>query len=270
MASSIEFVLGADVEPNDIKADSNNLEEVRTIRGELSGRGGDMYDSFLILKVKEIPRNVTATAKIVEGANTGTSDFGFAGATDSSLHRDDEYWRANGFNIESRPAAGGVGRTLRINANRPYRRIDPVNEIHLQISSNVPCRYEIEIKSKNSDKIRPTIEFGAKLRDLNARNKRKLKRSQRSTPFIVWDIGGLKYYRAYVVGGRRISERLGNGKYPAQTIQHFRYRFKRLRPTERVYIRAEDMSGNIKLKVVTFRRRGTQNTRLMPPLDSVR
>jgi len=227
-----------DVEPNNAPSEAKPIGNVEIFRGSFQAGGdvdcfllGNVVNRFLLLKI---------TTRILTGPDAGTDRF-------------EMHWFVEGREF----FYGGLGQSIPVEGDRRiiqdrvtrHFREDTTGRVYLVLSSPNEGDYEVRIEASDPDREGPNISFRPYVR---AQLQRELVRDRQEIRFIVRDLGPIKTVRVNSPGNRLLVIHPFADKSKWRTSFTIRYPLRRLREKETVTIRAEDFSGNERVRTATF------------------
>lgn len=227
-----------DLEPNNSLSEAVSLGQKSIFRGSVGP--GDPYDFYLVGDLSQGPLRVKATARMLTGALAGTDEFAF------------DY--AIGTPAGANPGSGTFPRgESEKTIHQVLGRYEPPESrfIYLVISSFTAGEYELNVTVEPFDKSAPNIRFEPYIR---AHLRHELSPSQSEIRMMVTDGGKIRSVQIRSEGNRPVRLNPHTNVLSPQYIK-VRYQLKKIRPSETLTIRVEDLAGNVRIRRITFTRK---------------
>lgn len=231
------FMVGQDVEPNNSWADAKFTGSDTTFRGTFGPT--DPNDYFIVGDANKGPLRLTITVRILSGPLAGTDNF--------SLRYGlvDEF----GNYVRESFSMDGDRRGIRTVINA-FNAQTNTGKVFLWLYSPVDGEYEVNLDVTKADENAPNILFRPYVR---AHLRHELASTREEVRFRVRDYGVVRSIRVRSPGNPPLSLRPFTNPFD-RTNLNVRYPLKRIRPSETLIIRVEDVSGNVRVRRVTFNR----------------
>lgn len=229
---------GQDLEPNNSPSEAVPLGQKSLFRGSVGP--GDPYDWFLVGDLSRGPVRLKATARMLTGALAGTDEFAFTyaiGTPPGVFPDSDPFPRGE----NEKTIHQVLGRYL-----PPESRF-----IYLMISSFTAGEYELNVMVEPFDKTAPNIRFEPYIR---AHLRHEISPTQSEIRMMVTDGGKIRSVQIRSAGNPTVRLNPHTNVLSPNYVK-VRYQLKRIRPSESLTIRVEDLAGNVRIRRVTFIRK---------------